>query len=235
MQSYDTVIIGASFYGCGLAIGMPGSKILEPAIVTGAEFSLAINPGSDWDALLQTAEARACKEELQRRKGLNAAGQATVAAFTPILSACCQAQQLDIEFSCSVIQQTGDCLLVVGVGGPREIRAGRVISALPNTSAGQKSLTGIVSLVGTLPDGDYGPFFLRNSCRQGEAYLRLFIPAEEPWPEARQRFHATWDQRASGLSDARLLLLATSFAWPGAANPVLALDRGIREGRAVQC
>ncbi len=234
MQSYDTIIIGASFYGCGLAIGMPaGGKILEPSILTGAEFSLAMNPGDDWDSPLQTAEARVCKEELRRRKGLNIAGQAAVAAFSPILSACCLAQQLEIEFSCSVIKQAGDRLLVVGVDGPREIRAARVINALPSTTAPQKTLTGIVSLVGPLADGDYGPFFLRNSSRQGEAYLRLALPAEASWPEARQRYHTAWDQRASVLLGARLLLLATNFAWPGAANPVLALDRGICAGRAL--
>ncbi|NLF93532.1 MAG: hypothetical protein GX564_06555, partial [Oligosphaeraceae bacterium] len=222
----------ASFYGCGLAIALPGAKILEPAILPGAEFSLALHPGADWDRPVQSPEAQAMRAELLRRGAVNGAGQAQVAAFSPVLGECCQKQNLDLEFSCAVIAQRGDRLQVVGVDGLREIQAGRVINALPDDTAPEKMLTGILSLPLQLPDGSYGPFQLRNSCRAGEAYLGLSIPAAASWPEARQLFHAAWDRRPESLQEAHLLLLGTYFSWPGDANPVLAFDRGICEGRA---
>jgi hypothetical protein len=231
MQSYDTIIIGASFYGCGLALALAGAKILEPAILPGAEFSLALQPGSGWDRPVQSPEAQALRAELLRRGAVNDAGQAQVAAFSPVLGECCQKHSLDLEFSCAVIEQRDDLLRVVGVDGLREIRAGRVINALPDTTAPEKMLTGILSLSEQLPDGSYGPFRLCNSCRAGEAYLSLSMPGAASWPEARQQFHAAWDQRPASLRESHLLLLGTSFSWPGDDNPVLAFDRGICEGR----
>jgi hypothetical protein len=46
IERYRLIILGASFYGCGLAAAHPGALLIEPAILVGSDFALSYFPGT---------------------------------------------------------------------------------------------------------------------------------------------------------------------------------------------
>ena len=86
MQEFDRVVIGASFFGCGLAVRLGGAKILEPSCVVGADFALTFNGGEGWDAEPEHPEAREYLSMLRAHRALDDEGRTAVAALAPLLA-----------------------------------------------------------------------------------------------------------------------------------------------------
>jgi len=226
MQEFDQVVIGASFYGCGLAVRLGGAKILEPSCVVGADFALTFNGGAGWDAEPEHPDAAAYLSMLRVHRALDDAGRAAVAAFAPLLAEWCRKRALDIELSCSVVAIDGQDLHVMGVDGPKIYRARQIHDALPKTGSRQY-LTGLVAGPEGLEDGRHGDFALRQSLYTGEYYARLECSGTDGWEHARRTWHQRWAQRPEALRDCRLMLIGTRFDLCNYPNPVAALAAGL--------
>ena len=228
----DTIILGATFRGCGIASSAPGkSLILEPSIITGSDFALVFNTGTQWSHTLQTEGAKQFQAELQQRKALNERGAAATAAFSPLLTAWCLKRGIDIRLSTTVIEQNGPAIKVMDVEGMREYSARRIINAMPRPELG-KWLTALVSAQEGLAGGA-GPFMLQPALIDGQYNLSFQIPDDATWSEARAMFHRAWDMRPASLKLASIMLVGTRFDYRNHPNPAMALDAGIIEGGAL--
>ena len=226
MQEFDRVVIGASFFGCGLAVRLGGAKILEPSCVVGADFALTFNGGEGWDAEPEHPEAREYLSMLRAHRALDDEGRTAVAALAPLLAEWCRKRALDMELSCSVVAIDGQDLHVMGVDGPKIYRARQIHDALPKPNS-RKYLTGLVAGPEGLEDGRHGDYALRRSLYPGEYYARLECSGTDGWEHARRTWHQRWAQRPEALRDCRLMLIGTRFDLCNYPNPVIALDAGL--------
>ncbi|MDD4097890.1 MAG: hypothetical protein PHC30_03895 [Lentisphaeria bacterium] len=224
---YDKVVIGASFFGCGLAVALGRVKILEPSCVVGADFALTFNGGERWDTKVVHPLAKEYLAMLREHRAIDDQGRAAVAAFSPLLAQWCRKQGLDIELSCSVVDYRRKRLKLMGVDGPKEYCVSKIHSAVPRRQR-RSYLTALVSGPADLGDGVYGDFTLKRSLYPGEYYLQFGYHAFFFWEQARDVFHQKWAQRPEALRDCRLLLIGTAVDWHNFPNPAVALDWGLR-------
>ena len=87
----------------------------------------------------------------------------------------------------------------------------------------------MITAPSVLPDGGKGPFVMRHSLIDGEAYLAFQVPLDSSWSEARAMFHRAWDLRPVTLKYSSIMLTATRFDCRPFANPLVALDAGLCE------
>jgi hypothetical protein len=226
MIEFDQIVIGANFFGCGLAARLGKAKIIEPSCVIGADFALTFNSGEEWDVKPEHPEAAEYLSLLRKHRALDDEGRTAVAAFAPLLAEWSRKRELDIELSCSVVAIEGQELRVIGVDGRKIYRAGEIYDALPKTKS-RKFLTGLVAGPEGLEDGQRGGFVFRQSLHPGEYYVKLECFGEDGWELARRTWHQQWASRPKELQDCRLLLLGTHFDLCNYPNPVAALDAGL--------
>ena len=93
----STLILGASCYGCGIALRRPDSLILEPTIQPGAEFTLTGCPAGNLAFEPESAAGRSFLEEL-RRRSVFCDGMLHNAALAPVLANWCLDHRLHILF-----------------------------------------------------------------------------------------------------------------------------------------
>ena len=60
----DTLILGATFYGCGLAAAMPDALLVDSSISVGSDYAFALFQGEDWSLPLQSAGAEEFRQQL---------------------------------------------------------------------------------------------------------------------------------------------------------------------------
>ena len=230
-MQFDNIVLGASFFGCGLACALEGhTLVLESSVVPGGDFSLQFESGTEWDSSLSNSEAVEFKAELLRRNALDGSGRLCIAALAPLLAQWCANHNVAIEYSCDVLQHDGRNVIAIGVDGPKQYSARRIADACP-VPGPQKFLTALVTAPSFMPDGCMGPFILRQSIVQGEFHLSFSVPGDSTWSEARAMFHRAWDMRPAALKFSSILLVGTRFSCHNHSNPVFALDAGLSYGR----
>ena len=224
---FDHLVIGASFYGCGLAASLPGRcRVIEASCVPGADFSLTFNGGSDWDAALEHPLARGFLARLQSHRALDSQGRAALAAFSPLLAMWCQEQKLDIELGCSLIAQEGQWVQVMGVDGLKEYWAEQVHDARPKKSAKPVS-TALLAGPEGVQQGGYGCLHVQPTIYPGEYYASMTIKTEDKWPDIREQWRQEWLDRPQALEECRLLLIGARLDQRNFVNPAVALDWGL--------
>lgn len=230
---YDTIVYGATFYGCGLAASLPGrTLIVEPLPLVGSDFALTFNGGCHWEAEPESAAAREYLAELREHGALTADGRAAIPAFSTLLAKWCLARKLEIQLSCQVVDFKDGVAEAVGVGGPCRYETGAFIDARPRCGAAGAWLTALVAVPPGTSAGTAGPFVLRPSFAPGEMLLAYRLTADMDWAAARAAFHRAWETRPEGLRQAVLLLIGTALDYRQFDNPVLALDAGCCGRRA---
>ena len=80
-----TLILGATFYGCGLAAAMPEALLVESSISVGSDYAFALLQGEDWSEPLTTTGAEEFRQELIARHALEN-NQVIPAALAPVLA-----------------------------------------------------------------------------------------------------------------------------------------------------
>jgi len=229
----ETIVLGATWYGCGLAFSAgENTLVLERSIVPGQEFSLALEPGNNWDAPLASPEAAALRAELIRRNALTQ-GIVQHAALTPILSQWCLQKGLSILFTCDVLKVSANAVEFQAVDGLHKVACDRVLFAEPVPLDGRKYLSVLLrEPEGTaLPPGaDCPGFRLFPQVVPDRLLWQLELDAATPWEEARRIMLAKWAQRPEALRKWSILFSASEFSYRNDDNPFTALDRGIREG-----
>ncbi len=229
----ETVVLGATWYGCGLAFAAGrNTLVLERSIVPGREFSLALEPGSLWDAPLASPEAASLREEAVRRNAL-VQGVMQNAALTPILAQWCLQNELPIRFTCDVLNVSPHAVEFQAVDGLHRVECSRVLSAEPSPRNGKKYLSILIREPNgtTLEPGAERPGFrLFSQCVPDRLLWQLELDAATPWEKARAIMLERWAQRPEALKKWSILFSASEFSFRNDDNPFSALDRGIQEG-----
>ena len=232
-MKYDCLILGASFYGCGIAAGLGGNVlVLEESAVPGSDWALGFDAGC-WDATLTLPQAVSFRDSLTAHKALTEDGRLCIAALAPLMAEWCKANNVNIEFSCSVLDFSETGVDAVGVQGRAHYDAGLVVDARPKTIGGRKYATGVVLSSVPIPAGPCGDFIVTPSGVAGEYYLALPLAGDVDWHGARSAFHRAWDRRPASMGAGLLQLIGTRFSYCNAPNPAAAIEYGYLWARDV--
>lgn len=226
-RHYHTVILGASFYGCGRAAIRPGALVLEPAILAGSDCVFGGDAGRVPIAAPNHPLALEFYEELLRRRALTASGL-QIAALAPLISRWCLSHELEIVFSCDILEYGHGVIEFMTVAGPANVTVDTIIDARPQYRDG-KFLTALLEVEKPLASGQWGEFELTCCEPASRMSLRFALESDCSWPEARRRFREAWRQRPPELSGATLLWSGSRFLSAEFGNPLLALEAGLNE------
>ncbi len=230
IEKYDTLILGASFFGCGMASACKGRVlVLEEAILPGGDFVLSLNPGMDYDSSkLRTDTARELYLRMREVNAISSEGRVSLAGISEVMADWCLKKELPIFFGVGVVQRDEHRVVAVTVEGVREFEAEMIVDARPKAGQG-KWLNAMIGTPTELPDGFKGPFVMRRSLIDGECFLSFQVPVDSSWSEVRAMFHRAWDFRPASLKNSTIMLTATRFDYRQYENPLLALDAGFVE------
>lgn len=229
MKNYkvDTLILGATYYGCGLAKTIPGAVIVDSAISPGSDYAYAFDGGRNWDAPLKHAEAEEFRSELVERHALSPEGRTVIAGFTPVFAGWCIRHGVRPYFGLELAEKKGNTLKFIDFcGNYVTFEAKQLIDARSYPEKGRK-FTAVVSSESKIADGKYGFFEIVSSNADMMYYVSFDVESDTSYQSARQRFAALWASRPAELADARLILTAARFSDNVFDNPAAALDAGL--------
>ena len=86
--STDTLILGATFYGCGLAAAVKNSLLVDSSISVGSDYAFAFLQGKNWSQPSACAESEEFRQELLARYALEN-DRILPAALAPALAVWC--------------------------------------------------------------------------------------------------------------------------------------------------
>lgn len=230
-SQHPVIILGASFYGCGLAAAYQDALLLEPSILVGSDFALSYFPGKVDEADNLHPDAEKLRRELIERGALHK-GRLHLAALSPLLSDWCLRRKLKLMLNTEIIQYDDNTVQILNIQGKRMLTAEKIIDARANQS-GTKFLAAIL-VTGGCPakEGVYGELELCHGALPNEAYVRLSLEEDCSWPEARRRFYSAWEKRPGELSECKFQLCGNRFGSYQFANPLAALSSGLHKEEA---
>lgn len=226
-QHWDTIILGATFYGCGLAAGKKDVLILEPSILAGSDFTLHFDPGTEWQSPPHHPDAVEFYEDLVRRGALRN-GRLHMGALAPVFSRWCLERGLRIALWHEILDVSENEVTAFTVEGEKRFTADHIIDARP-VAKEFLYVTASLFLEKELPDGPGGNFEIVGGCLRGEAYLLKKLPGPVSWPDARREIHEAWMARNPAIQG-RLLTVGARFSYRNHPNPAAALDLGLSQG-----
>lgn len=220
----STLILGASCYGCGIALRRPDSLILEATIQPGAEFTLTGCPAGSSGFEPETAEARAFREELLHRRVL-VDGRLHNAALAPVLAKWCLDHRLALLLQATVVQRSETRLTVLQADGLREYSADEIIDARPKIDTPY-----LCSFLSGAVEGEFSDFTIFRTLNADLFVMRQRLSPGCGYAQARKLLRNFWETRPEPLRRAALLWSATRFCNDTISDPVFELERGIRRG-----
>jgi len=226
-SSWRTIIIGATFPGCGRAAVEADCLLLEPGCQVGSDFVFSFDPGTDWDVQPIHPWAGEFQDRLLAH-GVLREGRFQVGRLAPALAGWCLDHGLRVLLLSRVIDREEHRITALTPGGVETFTAETIVDARPAPTTVRR-LTALVSHPPEAGVADpCGPFRLAPGPSATESYLRLDLSPDTTWPSARASLHRAWLERPPKLCEWRLALIGTRFAQTRFANPVLALDAGLR-------
>ena len=225
----DTLILGATCFGCGAAaaLGAENSLVIERTTVAGRDFALTFHPGRNWleSRLAPDAEELRC-EAIARNALVD--GRIQTAALSPLFAGWCIKRKLNILFACDVLELSADRATFQAVDGIHTVKFAALVDAEPAYREG-KYLTALV----TAPAGKTAPavrtadFELVPVLPENRAALVMKLESGTDWPEARKRLRESWFRRPEELAELKLLLSANEFSSAEYDNAFSALSAGL--------
>ena len=227
-EHYPAIVLGATVRGCGIAAATPGSLILDPEILPGANWALTFDPGRNWEAAApEIPVARRLLDELCNRKAV-VAGALNNAAFAPVFARLCLDGGWKFKLDSRVVSVEGDTVSYFDAEGMHQVRGDRVIDAAPRFDNGKKYVTALLQTPDPTGPAKFGEVEILPRSNS-EAVVMLPLPATDEWPEARRKFRAFWEARPAPLREAAVLLTAVRFAERRFDKPVAELEAGWKE------
>ena len=109
MKTFDveTLILGATFYGCGLAARIRDSLLVESSILPGSDDVLAFSPGSGWENPFVHPLAEELRQTLLARHALND-GKLWTGALAPVFAAWLEKHGVQPLFGLTPVEYSGD-------------------------------------------------------------------------------------------------------------------------------
>lgn len=221
-----TLILGATFYGCGLAAVLPGSLLVESSISVGSDYAFTLLQGSDWSVPLTTVGAEEFRQELLERHALEN-DRVIPAALAPVLASWCRKHSIQPLLGLEFIGRQGNIYTFVDFCGKKlNIQAKKVIDARCQT--GGKLLTAAIRSEQILPEKEYDNFAIK--CTPAAKFYTLEMPcsADETPDVARRKLAEYWAKRPAELAGAEIVWSASRFSYRNFANAAAALDAGLQ-------
>ncbi|NOU95780.1 hypothetical protein GC093_21510 [Paenibacillus sp. LMG 31456] len=228
-ETIETLIIGATFTGIGLAhrLGHQEALLVERTTLVGHEFINCYRTGTSWSRLPEHQLTRDFQQELLVRQLLTSDGKVHLGGIPPILYKLLLKAGLSeaVQFMTELIeikkQADGYDVTLFDVSGIRTIRAHRIVdttsdcrSAPGRFPAKAKSISAVLHHVKPA-GGQLIPDVLDNRMTAGafasEAYLQLPLPASADWTGARQTLHNVWKDRPEELKGWTIAAVADEF------------------------
>lgn len=222
------LIIGATFFGCGLARSMPGTLVMEPSIAPGGDAVFGFNPGTGWNDALTHPEAEEFRQELLRRHALTPEGRLLTGALAPVFADWCVRRNLPLYLGVSLVAcDEHSALFLDSCGNRIECHAELILDAR-EPSRGDKFLTAALVSSGPAPEGKFGEFELHFSGADRISYAMVRMEETCSMQEARERFFALWQNRPERLRPMKLLLIASRFTRRNYPNAAAELEAGLQ-------
>ena len=219
-KDYRQIILGATFYGCGLAAVSPDDTlVIEPSILVGSDFTLNFNPGQQWDYVPSHAWAREFLRDLSVRNALED-GRIHQPALCPVFSKWCLDHNLNIALSTTVLNVNDNQVEIFDVEGRHVISADQIVDASPKCGL-TKRITASLLTAGQWAGGAYGPFEIIAGRFSSEAFLLMELPVTVAWPEARLTLFNAWKQRPEVLRESSIAAVASQFDYHNFINRLL--------------
>jgi hypothetical protein len=225
--SWNTIVVGASFYGCGRAAAEADSLVLDPCCQVGSDFVFSFDSGIGWETPPAHPWATEFQQGLRAHEVLKGE-RLQVGRLAPAFAKWCLEHKLRVLLLSRILERDGQRITALTPSGVQTFTAETIIDAQP-TPTGPRRLTALASHPPeTARTGACGPFTISPGPSPDESFLRLDLPEDTTWPEARSAMHQAWLGRPTELGEWRLALIASRFAQTRFPNPVLALDAGLR-------
>lgn len=223
----ETLIVGGSFYGCGVARSMPDALVMEPSIAPGGDGVFGFDPGTGWNKTLSHPEAEEFRQELLRRHALTAEGRLLTGALAPVFAEWCIKRNLPLLLGTSLAACNEHRALFLDSCGNRiECHAEQILDAR-EPLRGDKFLTAALVSSGPVPEGQIGEFELHFSGVDRIGYALLRLEESCSMLKARERFLSLWRERPESLWQTKLLLIASRFHRRGFPNAAAELEAGL--------
>ena len=224
--STDTLILGATFYGCGLASAIKNSLLVDSSISVGSDYAFAFLQGKNWSQPLVCAASEEFRQELIARYALED-DRLLPAALAPVLAAWCIKRQIQPLLGLEFIRKSGKVYTFIDWGGNEiDIEAEKVIDARSNGV--KKVFTAAVFSGKILPDGKYGAFELFRTPAEKIYTLEMPCNAGDDPGTVRKKLHEYWTERPAVLAEAQIIWSASRISSPVFDNAVTALDAGVQ-------
>ena len=222
--STDTLILGATFYGCGLASAIKNSLLVDSSISVGSDYAFAFLQGKNWSQPLVCAASEEFRQELIARYALED-DRLLPAALAPVLAAWCIKRQIQPLLGLEFIRKSGKVYTFIDwCGNEINIEAEKVIDARCN--GGKKIFTAAVFSGKILPEGKYGAFELFRTPAEKIYTLEMPCNADDDPFIVRKKLHEVWTERPAVLAEAQIIWSASRISFPVFANAAAALDAG---------
>lgn len=226
-RQYKRIVIGATFYGCGVAAANPeDSLVLEPSILVGCDYTLNFNPGSGWEYEPKHPLAEKFLNELKLRNAL-VDGRIHQPALCPVFSQWCLDAGLEVALSTRVLAMNDNELTVFDIEGRHQLKCDEVIDARPNPGD-PKRFTASLFINGLECAGKYEGFEIVAGRFESEAFLLMPVAAEMTYYDARIKLFNLWQKRPDKLQACSIAATGVRFDYNKSLNPVAALDAGLR-------
>lgn len=221
-----TLILGATFYGCGLAAAIKNSLVVESSISVGSDYAFAFLQGQNWSKPLASPAAEEFRQELAGRYALENE-RLLPAALAPTLSAWCMKHQIQPLLGMEFISKSGNVYTFIDWCGSKiNIEAEKVIDA--RCRGAEKLFTAAVFSENTLAEGKYGVFELFRTPAEKIYTLEMPCNAGDTPDIVRQNLQKHWAERPAELSEAQIIWSASRISSPVFANAAAALDAGLQ-------
>ena len=223
----DTLILGATFYGCGLAAAMPEALLVESSISIGSDYAFALMQGDEWSQVPATAGAHEFRQELISRHAL-VNDRVLPAALAPVLADWCRKRNIQPKLGLEFIGRKGNIYTFIDWCGKKiTISAEKVIDARGGNA--EKIFTAAIRSENIIAEDIYGNFTVKRTPAENLYTLEMPCPATDTPLEARSKFAELWANRPAGLAEAQAVWSASRFSYKNFVNAAAALDCGLQK------
>ena len=222
-----TLIIGATFYGCGLARTLKDAMIVESSMAVGSDFSYGFEQGCRWDIKAVHPEAEEFRQELFKRHAATAKGDLLTGALVPVFADWCIKYGIRPLLGLDIVEKHGNTVTLIDFCGKLiAVEADRIIDTRPAESD-IKRFTAAISCKEPLAEGKYNFFTVKPTVIPELYYVSFEVDGNSTMQSARQRFACLWEDRPQALKSSKLIWSAMRFSQSPFDNPVAALDAGL--------
>ncbi|MDF2959283.1 MAG: hypothetical protein K0S39_1018 [Paenibacillus sp.] len=229
-EMLDTLIIGATFAGIGLARSSLDRRavLVERTTLIGHEFINCYKPGTGWNRTPEHELTRELRQEWLQKRLLTPDGGVHLGGISPILYKLLLESGLSqaVRFMTEVVevkkQPDGYEVTLFDAGGLRTLRTERIVdttsdcrSATGGKPIHAKAVSAVLHHANATADSMIPEAFadrISLGAFASEAYLQLPLAPQASWADARHALHSFWANRPEELKDWKIAAVADEFA-----------------------